>query len=299
MNYRPPVTGHWTLSVVLATRNEEENIGICLESVKAIAGEIIVVDENSTDRTREIAKKYGAKVYLEPHHEIFHVTKQKAIDKASGDWILQLDADEIVTDELAVEIAEVLEMRNDEILARRPKSAKKWELFMRHQKVVEARDGKIGEPTGEVVAFFIPRKNMFLGKALIHAGVYPDAVIRLLKKGKAYLPAKSVHEQMVVKGEIAWLFNDLEHHDSPTLNRYIARLNRYTDLKKDELQSAKVPKNPIYLFVYSFIKPLATFLKLFFRHKGFLDGMHGFVWSLFSAMHYPISYFKYWIGGKA
>ncbi|KKR63128.1 MAG: Glycosyl transferase, family 2 [Candidatus Woesebacteria bacterium GW2011_GWA1_40_45] len=285
------------LSIVLATRNEEENIGMCLESVKGIADEIIVVDENSTDNTREIAKKYGAKVYREPHHEIFHVTKQKAIDKATGDWILQLDADEIVTDELAVEIKEVIEMRNDEILARRPKSDNKWDLFMRHQKIVADRDGKIGEPTGEVAAFFVPRKNMFLGKPLIYAGVYPDAVIRLIKKGKAYLPAKSVHEQMAVKGEVAWLFNDLEHHDSPTLSRYVARLNRYTDLKKDELKNDKVPKNIFYLFLYSFIWPLIVFLKLFVRHKGFLDGMHGFVWSLFSALHYPIAYFKYWIGG--
>ena len=284
------------LSIVLATRNEEQNIEACLESVKAISDEIVVVDENSTDKTREIAEKYDAKVYSEPHHEIFHVTKQKAINKATGDWILQLDADEVVTDELAVEIKEVLEMRNDEILARRPKSAKKWELFRRHQKVVEDRDGKIGELTGEVAAFFVPRKNMFLGKALIHAGVYPDAVIRLIKKGKAYLPAKSVHEQMVVEGQVAWLFNDLEHHDSPTLSRYVARLNRYTDLKRDELQNAKVPKNIFYLFFYSFIWPLTIFAKLFVRHKGFLDGMHGFVWSLFSALHYPIAYFKYWLG---
>lgn len=86
-----------TLSVVLATRNEEENLGRCLESVKSLADEIIVVDEYSTDKTVEIAKKYGAKVFLEPHHDNFHVTKQVALEKATGDWILQLDADEVVT----------------------------------------------------------------------------------------------------------------------------------------------------------------------------------------------------------
>ncbi|EKD90016.1 MAG: Beta 1,4 glucosyltransferase, partial [uncultured bacterium] len=67
------------LSVVLATRNEEENIGRCLASVKDIADEIIVVDEYSTDKTREIAEKYGAKVFTEPHHDIFHITKEKAL----------------------------------------------------------------------------------------------------------------------------------------------------------------------------------------------------------------------------
>src|SRR3989339_856803 len=95
------------LSVVLATRNEEENIGRCLSSVKDIADEIIIFDEYSTDNTREIAEKYGAKVYLEEHHEIFHITKQKALEKAKGEWILQLDADEVVSRELAKEIVSV------------------------------------------------------------------------------------------------------------------------------------------------------------------------------------------------
>src|SRR3989344_1550657 len=97
-----------TLSVVLATRNEEENIGRCLESVKKIADEIILVDENSQDKTIEVAKQYGAKIFLEPHHDIFHITKQKALDKATKDWILQLDADEVVTPELEKEIGQVL-----------------------------------------------------------------------------------------------------------------------------------------------------------------------------------------------
>ena len=281
------------LSVVLATRNEEENIGRCLESVKDIAGEIIVFDEESTDKTREIAKKFGAKVFIVSHEPIFHKTKQKAIDKASGEWVLQLDADESVTPELAKEIREVI---NSPSTIHHPPSSKKARLFARHQRVIETRDGKLGKNTGEVVAFFIPRRNLFLGKPLIHAGVYPDAVIRLIKQGKARLPAKSVHEQMIIDGEVAWLFNDLIHTDSPTLARYIARLNRYTDLHAQELADEKVPKNLFYLALYTIHKPLFTFLKLYIRHKGFLDGMYGFVWSVFSAWHFPISYFKYWTG---
>lgn len=282
------------LSVVLATRNEEANIARCLSAVRGLADEIIVFDEYSEDRTEEIAKSFGAKVFKEPHHAVFHITKQKAIEEASGDWILQLDADEVVTPELKKEIKEVLAMRDDEILARRPKSKKKWNLFMRHKRAVEARDGGIGESNGEVVAFFIPRRNMFLGRPLIHAGVYPDAAIRLIKNGKAYLPAKSVHEQMVVKGEVAWLFSDLEHHDSPTLNRYLARLNRYTDLQAEELAVRRVPKNFPYLLYYAILKAKFTFFSLFIRHAGFKDGMRGFIWSMFSAMRFPIAYFKYW-----
>jgi len=284
------------LSVVLAVRNEEKNLARCLDSVKAIADEIIVFDEYSTDRTVEIAKSYGAKVYKEPHHEIFHITKQKAINRATGDWILQLDADEVVTPELALEIKEVIEMSDNEILNRRPKSKKKWDLFMRHQGVVEARDGKIGGNTGEVVAFLFPRLNMFIGKPLIHAGVYPDAFIRLIKKGKAHLPAKSVHEQMVIDGRVAWLFNNLEHHDSPSLRRYIWRADRYTNLTADEFEQKKLPKNIGEIFFYSFIKPFVVFINLFIRHRGYLDGIPGFLWSAFSALHFPIAYFKYYTG---
>jgi len=98
------------LSVVLATFNEEKNIGSCLASVKNLADEIVVVDEFSTDRTREIARSFGARVCQEPHEALFHLTKQKALAKAKGDWILQLDADERVTPELAREIREVLRM---------------------------------------------------------------------------------------------------------------------------------------------------------------------------------------------
>lgn len=286
------------LSVVLATRNEEKNIGDCLKSVKPIANEVIVVDEYSQDRTREIAKKFGAKVYKEFHHDIFHITKQRALDLATGDWILQLDADERVTPELAIEIKQVIQMDYQEIKNRRPKDRNRWALFMRHQKIIEQRDGPIGKKTHEVVAFFIPRLNFFLGKSLRYAGVYPDPAIRLVKKGKARFPAKSVHEIMKIDGEVAWLFNHMEHHDSPTFRRYLARLNRYTDLQAKELAERKVPLNLFYLLLYSSIKPLFVFLKLYIRHKGFLEGTHGFIWSFFSALDYPIAYFKYWGGGK-
>lgn len=275
------------LSVVLATRNEEENIARCLESVKAIADEIIVFDEYSIDRTKEIAEKFGAKVFLEPHHDIFHITKQKAIDMAKGEWILQMDADEVVTKELSKDILDVI---NNKKINKNPKLER---LFERHQKLIEERDGKIGNDREEVVAYFIPRRNMFLGKPLIHAGVYPDPAIRLFKRGKAYLPAKSVHEIMQIDGKIAWLYNDMEHYDSPTLTRYLSRLNRYTDLHADELKFKKIPKNIISFLKYVLLLPVICFLSLYVRHRGYIDGVNGFLWSFFSALHFPIAYFKY------
>jgi len=272
------------LSVVLAVRNEEENIGRCLVSVKNIADEIIVVDEYSTDKTREIAEKLGAKVFLEPHHDIFHVTKQKALEKVTGNWVLQLDADEVVSPELASQI---------KLTVNGNPPAVHNELFERHQRLLEKRDGRMGKDSGEVTAYFLPRRNIFLGKPLVHAGVYPDGEIRLVKRGKARFPQKSVHEQIKVDGRVEWLGADLLHYDSPTLKRYLMRLNRYTDLKARELRVSKTPKNMFSLLNFTIFKPIIVFSKLFFRHLGFLDGYRGFLWSFFSALHFPIAYFKY------
>jgi len=282
------------LSVVLATKNEETNIKACLASVQQIADEIIVVDEYSTDKTRAFARQMGAKVYKNKHKHNFHESKQLAIDKATGDWILQLDADERVSDTLSKEIKQILNLDSTEIINRRPKSRVKWKLYKRHEKALRLRDGKVGEDGGEVVAFFLPRKNYFVGKPLTYAGVYPDAVIRLFKKNKAYLPAVNVHEQMVVKGRVAWLFTDLEHHESPTLKRYVARLNRYTDEHQKNLASQKIEKSYWQLLNYSFIKPVLTFVRMYFRHRGYKDGVPGFVWSVFSSFHYPLAFYKYW-----
>ena len=281
------------LSVVLSTINEESNIKGCLESVKEIVDDIVVMDESSTDRTREIAIGLGARVYKVKHEPIFHITKQKAIDAANENWVLQLDADERVTPSLGKEILEIINLSSDEIRKRKFPNKRKERLFREHQRLLEGRDGKIGKPSGEIVAFFIPRVNYFLGKPLIHAGVYPDGVIRLVKKGKARFPTKDVHEQIEINGEVAWLFNDLLHYDSPTLGRYLSRMGRYTDLRalklKEDFEGKSLGK-----FIYYFItKPVSVFLSLFLIHKGILDGIRGFLWSYLSSLHYPVAFYKY------
>lgn len=281
------------LSVVLATRNEEKNIEKCLLSVRDIADEIIVVDEESTDSTQKIARSLGAKVYSTKHEQMFHKTKQKALDLSTGDWILQLDADERVTASLAKEIVQVIEMDDEKIRSRTLKDSYKQRLFKKHSALVDN-----DHLSGDVVAFRIPRLNFFLGKPIRYAGVYPDPAIRLIKRGKAHFPAKSVHENMEINGAVSWLFNDLEHHDSPTFNRYLMRLNRYTDLQSKDMKKKKISLDYSTLFYYSFIKPTLVFLILFIRYKGFKDGMRGFIWCMSSSLHFPIAYFKYWESNK-
>lgn len=244
-----------TLSVVLATFNEETNLPECLESVKDLADEIVAVDGSSTDKTVEIAKKYGARTLVTDNPLIFHINKQKAIDLASKDWVLQLDADERVTPELAKEIKE-----------------------------------KIGN---SVNGYWIPRKNWFLGRFLMKGGVYPDYTLRLYRKGKGKLPQKSVHEQAVVEGQVGYLKNPLIHIADPNFSRYLLRLTRYIDLLVCEYEQKKLKKNPITMIKYIIVLPAWWFLTTYIRHKGFMDSWQGFVFSFFSSVRFAVAYIKY------
>ncbi|MFA5932967.1 MAG: glycosyltransferase family 2 protein [Microgenomates group bacterium] len=280
------------LTVVLATYNEEKNIKGCLDSIKYITDEIVIVDGSSTDKTVDIAKSYNAKVVITDNPKIFHINKQKAIDIASNEWILQLDADERVSPKLAEEIKKIISMDESGIEAYEKKLPNR-NLFLRHQKLVEERDGTIGEKSGAYNAFYFPRLNYFLGKYLRYGGVYPDGVIRLIRKGKAYLPCKSVHEQMVVSGRVGWLQHDLLHMADTTFERYLQRNSRYIDLIRDELKRDKVGKNIIQMINYFILKPVYWYFLTQIRHKGVLDGFQGIVFSFFSALRFPRAYYRY------
>lgn len=248
-----------TLSVALATFNEEENLPLCLDSVKGLADEIVIVDGLSTDKTVEIAKKYEAKVKTTDNPPIFHINKQKAIGMATKDWVLQLDADERVTPELQKEIKSTIK---------------------------QSKNRKIN-------GYWIPRKNWFLGRFLSKGGQYPDYTLRLHKKGKGRLPQKSVHEQAIVEGQTEYLKNPLIHIADPSFSRYLIRFNRYTDLIASELREQKIRySSPIMAVKYILVLPLCWFFLSYIRHKGFMDGWQGFVFSFFSAIRFPVSYLK-------
>ena len=251
------------VSIVLAVFNEEENLASCLDSVKDLADEIIIVDGGSSDKTVEIAKKYGAKVKVTTNKPIFHINKQIAIDMAIKDWILQLDADERVTPELVKEIKEKIG---------------NWKL-------------EIGN--SDVVGYWIPRKNWFLGRFLTKGGQYPDYTLRLYRKGKGRLPQKSVHEQAVVEGKTEYLKNPLIHVADLNFSRYLLRFDRYTNLIEAELEEKKIGFGFIPLVKYLFFLPATWFFLTYIRHKGFMDSWQGFVFSFFSSLRFPVSYIKY------
>ena len=245
-------------SVVLATFNEEENIARCLDSIRDTADEIIIVDGDSTDSTRNIARKLGAKVFKTTNKPNFHINKQLAINRAKGDWILQLDADEVVDQELKKSIECILSEGSN------------------------------------FNGFWIKRKNWFLNTFLTKGGQYPDKVIRLFKLKKAYLPQKNVHEQIIVDGEVGELEGHLLHYSAPTFKRYITNANRYTSLTAQNLFDLKVSLSPISFINYLLIKPINTFLLIYIRHKGFKDGFPGFIFALFSGLHHALAFMKYW-----
>ena len=246
-----------SISVVLATYNEEKNLPDCLESVRGFADEIVIVDGESVDKTIDIAKTYHAKVLVTQNHPIFHINKQKAIDMATKEWILQLDADERVTPQLHKEIEQTISLK-------------------------DAKDG-----------YWIPRKNWFLGRFLMKGGVYPDYTLRLYKNGKGRLPQKDVHEQAVVAGEVGYLRQPLIHMADPEFGRYLLRFGRYTDLIAKEFSEKNVFLNPLIMLKYIVLLPLWHFALVYVRHKGFLDGWQGLIWAFFSALRFPVAYCKY------
>lgn len=279
------------ISVVLATYNEENNLRDCLESVKEIADEIIIVDGSSTDRTVEIANSFNAKVIVKDNPPIFHINKQIALEKAKGEWILQLDADERVSSKLAQEIKKVINM-NDKQVEEYQSNLPNKKIFLKHQNLVNERDGIIGKDDAPYHAFFVPRLNYFLGRYLRFGGVYPDGVIRLVRRGKARFPCVSVHEQIEVDGRVGWLSQDLMHYDSPTFSRYLARNKRYIMLLAGEIKKSK--QSEIDKFISNvLILPLSWFFMTYFRHKGFLDSWQGLVFSFFSSIRFPRAYFIY------
>lgn len=247
------------VSVVIATYNEEANISDCLQSVHQLADEIIVVDGRSDDKTREIAKKLGAKVFKVSNKPIFHLNKQLAVDKAAGKWILQLDADERVSPELGREIKTIISQKNPQFNG-----------------------------------YYLPRKNFFLTRFLTKGGQYPDYVIRLFLKGMGKFPCQSVHEQIIINGPVGYLHHPIIHWSDRTFSRYLTRFNRYTSLDASALYHQNIKPGIFLGLNYFLLKPMVWFFSTFFRHKGFVDGLPGFIFSLMSSLRFPIIYLKFW-----
>ena len=242
-----------TLSVIILTLNEEHNITDCLRSV-SWASQRLVVDSASTDGTVRLAENAGATVLAIPW-EGYGATKNRALEKATGDWILWLDADERVTEDLSAEIQSIL------------------------------RSDTINEN-----GFDVARRAYFLGKWIRHCGWYPGRVTRLFRKGAGRFTTSAVHEGLEIDGSTGSLKHDLIHLTDPDLNHYFMKFNRYTTLAVDDL----VRRGTKATISQLLIKPAFTFLRMYIMRQGWRDGVHGFVLCVVSAGYVFVKYAKLW-----
>lgn len=245
------------LSVVIVAWNEEKKLPRVVSSVKKIADEIVVVvDEDSTDKTLAVAKKLKCKVFTHPHTGIVEPMRNWAIDKAKGDWVLMLDADEEVTGQLANKIKEVMD-----------------------------------EQTADY--FRIPRKNLIFNKWIKSEHWWPDYVYRLFRKGHIEWD-DTIHSVPFTRGKGADIKAAEElaivHHHYESVSQYVDRLNRYTDHQVQHLLDAGYS----FSWVDVIGKPFQEFLRQYFARKGYSQGLHGLALAGLQAFSELVLYLKMW-----
>jgi glycosyltransferase involved in cell wall biosynthesis len=245
-----------TLTVCIITLNEEVNIARTLRSVREIADEVVLVDSGSTDATVSLARESGAKVFVEPWKG-FARQKNSALQKATCDWILSLDADEEVSPELAASINALLQA------------------------------GQAPQFAG----YTMNRRNMYFGKWIRRSGYYPDPKLRLIRRGAAEFELRDVHEDMKMQGELGHLRGDLIHHAYPTLESFIEHANRYSSLGADMVvRERKVGFSVVNIV----LRPLVRFIWAYFFRGGFLDGREGLLVLMNHAAYVSWKYAKAW-----
>lgn len=223
------------LSVAIITYNEAHNLGRCLESVKDLAHEIVVIDSGSTDETLAIAQKFGALIQQQAWLG-YRDQKNKALDCCSQPWVLALDADE----ELSLELKEEI--------------------------ITFFKEG--ADPTVGGIRF--PRKTWFLGTWIRHGEWYPDFQLRLFQREKGRWK-EPIHEYVEVQGGVRTFAGELLHYSFPSMNAYINKINPFADefLKKQRAQKKS------WSLASTLTRPLWRFFRGYFLKCGFLDGFPG------------------------
>jgi glycosyltransferase involved in cell wall biosynthesis len=243
------------ISAVVIVRNEEFNIEACLESIKWVS-EIIVIDQASTDKTVELAKKYTNNIHITANKNICNPDREFGSEIATEDWILIIEADERVSPELQAEMSAIV-----------------------------AADGPMD-------IYFMPVKTYFNGKWIRSCGWYPAYIPRLFKKGKIKFGAGIHTNGLFISNNTARLISPLNHYSYNSLNDWIAKFMRYTTQRAGEdFASGKRPgiKNTIMSLL---LRPPYYFLRKYIIQKGFTDGWRGLFISMSSPMTIIMEYFK-------
>lgn len=231
------------LSVFILTFNEERLIEKCLKKLTWV-DDIVIVDSGSTDSTLEICKKYNANIF---HRDFdgFGAQKQFAINQTKNDWVLSLDADEILTNELVEELQKTL---TQELL---------------------------------FSGYYLKRKNVFLDKEFKYGPESRQFALRLFNKSKGKFDDLQVHENIILEGETAKLKHHMLHFKTRSLDSYLERLNRYASITAE----GKYLKSKKYTFVGIFFRANYEFVKKYFIELNILNGKEGFYWAFLSAYY--------------
>jgi len=247
------------ISAVISAFNEEKNLEKCLKSL-SFADEIIVVDNQSSDRTLDIAKKYTNKVFTQKNNpKEIDIQKNFGFEKATNEWILSIDADEEISKELADEIG----------------------------KILDAKPSTISNING----FWIPRKNYMFGKWIKeNSGWYPDYQLRLFRKGKGKYKSQHVHEDLSIDGETEKLKEHIIHHNYDSIGQYVKKIMIYAPNEAEEKQ-----KNGYVFSYFDAIRfPVSDFLNWFFARKGYKDGFYGLMLALMQAFYHFLVFAFIW-----
>jgi len=239
------------LSVIIITKNEEKDIRACLESVKDLSNDIVIVDSGSTDKTLDICRSYTQKIF---HNEFkgYSQQKQAALEHAERAWVLNIDADERVSDALKDEIRALL-----------------------------------GNNSYSQNGFLIPFRNYFLGGRLRFGSVRSEKHIRLFKRDQAQYGLDNVHEGIVVKPPVSELKNPIDHYSYQTIEEYLKKCNWYTSLSAEE----KYAQGIRFRFYHHLRLPYEFFVRYFLK-LGFLDGKRGLLFAFLSAYYVWMKYVK-------
>ena len=243
-----------SLSVILITKNEEANLKDCLESV-SFANEIIVVDSQSSDKTQEIAQSFGAKLEITSDWPGFGPQKNRALNLATQEWVLSIDADERVTPEL-----------KEEILT-----------------VISSKDA--------ANCYAIPRSSWYCGRFMKHSGWYPDYVNRLFKRGTAKFSDHLVHERLLPDGPVAKLKNHFLHYSFRDFSQVLKKIDAYSTASAEQAY-LKGKRSSVSKAIGH---GLWAFFRTYFLRRGFLDGSQGLALAISNAEGTYYRYIKIWL----
>lgn len=242
------------ISVVIIARNEAHRIARTLESARW-ANEIVVIDAFSSDGTPEVCRRNGAQVY-QYVWEGFALQRRRSLQHASQPWILSLDADEVVSEELAQEIRAILRQ------------------------------------AAPAAGYWVPRKTWYLGRWIEHGGWFPDFQLRLFRHEAVKIVSRPVHEGFHVLGNTERLRGVLYHYSYDDLADHVDKINRYTSLELPE-KLAKLGDRKV-RWHHILMNPLAQFVKMFVLKRGYRDGIPGLGLALMSALYTQMLYAKAW-----